>query len=626
MSDLNVSRKGFFAIGGVLGGALASTGAFGATRAHARPAPMAAPGTGNGGPLLDGSEFPIGVFWPPPPLETTVERYQQMVDAGFTYMHTGNYGWADVQIAQYQLRIADQVGLKVLVDDPDIRWLTRSVSIDDAGGDFTITRREAEIKLREIIARYQPTRWWRVEDGRLLITGGTGDGSIGISRDSSAWTDYTLSFSTAPRPTGAGGYAQSGWAFRAQDERNAYVWLLNNQSGPGNLTKAVFVDGAPRVTVVPLGFDVVAGTTYRVETRVEGDTITTSVDGKVVDTTTDATFASGGVGFRQAGGESAYYDDVRVVDAGGRVLLTEDFSGGLDKWDVPRGGGFDSFAGIHLYDEPTVPKLADLGALAEIIRSIDPDVLPYINHFPGFDYEAAMEQTSPELLSFDRYPILEQGEDVGYFQNWAAVRAAALPTDTPTWAFVQSVGYTAHAVPTKADLYWQVNISLAYGCKGIQYFTYWTPDPARGENFHDGIVLVDGTLTPLYDATQEVNTDWLAQVGTELLPLRSEAVQAANLADVPAGLETFAADEDITATSGDAVVLGRFSGPGGSRYVLVVNYSRHEAAQFTATWGTRVGGVASFDPGTRRYRNRGRGRFRLSLAPGAAELLRVDPR
>ena len=32
----------------------------------------------------------------------------------------------------------------------------------------------------------------------------------------------------------------------------AYVWLLSNQQGPGNLVKAVFVGGAPRVTVVPL--------------------------------------------------------------------------------------------------------------------------------------------------------------------------------------------------------------------------------------------------------------------------------------------------------------------------------------------------------------------------------------
>ncbi|WP_114561430.1 hypothetical protein, partial [Desertihabitans aurantiacus] len=607
------------ALGGALG---VPASGWAAAPAHART-PQQPTATGTGGPLLDGSRFPIGVFWPPPPLETTVERYQQMADAGFTYLHTGNYGWADVQIATWSLRTAEQVGLKVLVDDPDIRWLTRSVSISEDGGPFTLTRAEAETKLREIIARYRPVRWWEVTDGRLLITGGTGDGSIGISRDSAGWTDYTLSFTTSPRATGAGGYAQSGWAFRARDERNAYVWLLNNQSGPGNLTKAVFVDGAPRVTVVPLGFDVVAGETYRVETVVEGDTFTTSVNGRVVDTTTDTTFASGGVGFRQAGGESAYYDDVRVVDADGRQLLAEDFSGGLGQWDVPDGGGFDSFAGIHLYDEPTVPKLADLGALADIIRSIDPDVLPYINHFPGFDYRAAVEQTSPEVLSFDRYPILSSGEDVGYFQNWADVRAAALPTGIPTWAFVQSVGYTAHAVPTKADLLWQINISLAYGCKGIQYFTYWTPDPARGENFHDGIVLVDGTLTPLYEATQEVNTTWLQQVGLQVLPLTSTAVQVANLASVPGGLEPFEADDEIAELTGDAVVLGRFDGPDG-RHLLLVNHSRTEDARGVLRWGPAVQRASAFDPASERYRSRGRTPFRVDLGPGEATLLRLE--
>ena len=76
---------------------------------------------------MSGDRFPIGIFWPPPPLQTTVERYQEIVEAGFTFSHSNNYLYADRQIASYALGIADQVGLQVLVDDPDVRWLRRKV-------------------------------------------------------------------------------------------------------------------------------------------------------------------------------------------------------------------------------------------------------------------------------------------------------------------------------------------------------------------------------------------------------------------------------------------------------------------------------------------------------------------
>jgi hypothetical protein len=626
MSTHNITRKGFFRVGGALGGALAAAGSIGSSASAAAVArgPVAA-AAGTGGPLLAGGEFPIGVFWPPPPLQTTVERWQEMKDAGFTYVHTNNYLYADHYIQRHALGIADQVGLKVLVDDGDLRWLTHQFRVSDDGGSFTLTRAEAETKLREIIARYSPTRYWRLQDGHLLVDGGTGNGSIGWAAAGTEWTDYTLSFTTTPLPTGAGGYGQSGWAFRVQDEANAYVWLISNIGGGGRLTKAVFVNGAPRVTNVALPFTIVPGTAYAVQTSIVGSTITTSIDGEVVDTTTDETFASGSAGFREAGTESATFDAVTVTAPDGTVLLTEDFSGDLSAWRTPGGGGYESFVGLHVYDEPSVGQLPDLATVLDIIRDIDPDCLPYVNHLPGFDYQAAVEHLDPELLSFDRYPILAQGEDGGYLRNWADVREAALPDDIPTWAYVQSVGYTAHAVPTRDDLYWQVNISLAFGCKGIQYFTYWTPDPARGENFTGGILTVEGERTPLYDHTTEVNS-YLAPLGKQLLPLTSTAVQAANIDPVPDGLVAFVPDDDLLRVDGDAVVLGRFSGPDEHRYVLVANYSRHDSADVTLRANDAgIEKVAVFDPTQETWQNQGQ-RFRVSLQAGRAALVRLTPR
>src|SRR5690606_28779283 len=252
MADSTLSRQTFLRLGGALGGALAATGMV-AGGASAAPRPRVPAPRASGGPLLEGGEFPIGIFWPPPPYQTTVDRYRQIVDAGFTYVHSNNYLFADWQIQQHALRIADQVGLKVLVDDDDLRWITRNFRISDDGGPFTLTRDEAETLVRQIVNRYAPTRYWRLRDGRLLFDGGTGDGSIGWALDGAGWTDYTFEFTATPLPTGAGGYAQAGWAFRVQDERNAYVWIIGDRDTGGwngNLTRAIFVDGAPQVTTV----------------------------------------------------------------------------------------------------------------------------------------------------------------------------------------------------------------------------------------------------------------------------------------------------------------------------------------------------------------------------------------
>ncbi|SEE27447.1 hypothetical protein [Ruania alba] len=626
----HLSRKTFLRASGLGAGATFAT-AIGAptigpvAAAHAAPDSAASETGSTGGPILADDRFPIGIFWPPPPLQTTVERYQEIADAGFTFVHGGNYTYADVHINHHQLAVAEQAGLHVLVDDPDIRWLLRQFAFGDPAQPFTLSEDEARQKVAEVVGRYAPQ--WQLQQGRLLITGGSGNGSIGWVSDGTDWDDYTFAFTTQPRPTGAGGHAQAGWAFRVQDEANAYVWLLSSQGSDGNaaLTKAVFVGGTPTVTSTPLPFPLTEGQTYQVETTLDGATITTTIDGEVVDTTTDRTFTSGSAGFRQAGSESAFFDEVRVTAPDGSELFGEDFETDLSAWRRPAGSGRTSFAGLHLFDEPRETKFAQLATAVAAANQAYPDALHYLNHFPngvpefrdGGAYERAAEQIDTPVLSFDRYPILADGEDLGYFENLAQVRIAALDHGREPWVYIQSVGYAGHDVPTEDDLRWQISISLAYGYKGVQYFTYWTPDPARGEGFHEGLITVEGRQTGLYRAAARVNTEYLAPLGAQLRPLTSTAVQVAGVDEAPAGLDPFEPDEDLTAIGGDGVVLGRFTGPEDRRYVLVANFSRHVRADVELSLGT---GAESFDLRRGEYRAMSSGVLRLDA--GAATLIR----
>lgn len=73
------------------------------------------------------------------------------------------------------------------------------------------------------------------------------------------------------------------------------------------------------------------GVTYELSIRVEGHTFETSIDGQVIDTWTDpsATGSSAGtIGFREASGEVADFDDITVtsLDAA-TTLFEEDFAG-----------------------------------------------------------------------------------------------------------------------------------------------------------------------------------------------------------------------------------------------------------------------------------------------------------
>lgn len=235
---------------------------------------------------------------------------------------------------------------------------------------------------------------------------------------------------------------------------------------------------------------------------------------------------------------------------------------------------------------------------------------------------------NPSLVSFDRYPLLSEGrEDANYFHNWKIVRDAALRADVPAWVFIQTLAYNGHREPTAAELLWQINISLAYGAKGIQYFTYWTPEAARGEGFGPALITVDGKRTSRYYAAQKINTTWLHQVGRELKPLVSETVVHANESPLPNSTVGFTPTDLVADITGHPVVVGTFRSRDTTikdRWLLVANRSHSTPAKSTVTVNpATVYGVEIFQPISEKFTaTRGAG-VPLNLPPGAATLLHL---
>ncbi|HZX08456.1 hypothetical protein [Kribbella sp.] len=294
-------------------------------------------------------------------------------------------------------------------------------------------------------------------------------------------------------------------------------------------------------------------------------------------------------------------------------------------------GPYSSLAGFNFYDEPGAGWFTTLGKALAISRDLAPQLLPYVNLLPSDDpayYRNFVDVVQPSLISFDRYPLLSEGrEDTNYFHNWAIVRDAALHGDIPAWVYIQTLAYNNHREPTAAELLWQVNISLAYGAKGIQYFTYWTPDPARGEGFGPALITVDGQRTSRYYAAQEINTGWLHPVGRELKPLVSETVEHANEMPLPNGAVGFTPTNLVSGVTGNAVVVGTFRSRDAAvndRWLLVSNRSHGSRAKAVVAVNQQtVGSVGVFQPGRQQYVSQRVGPVQVSLAPGAATLIKL---
>ena len=136
--------------------------------------------------------------------------------------------------------------------------------------------------------------------------------------------------------------------------------------------------------------------------------------------------------------------------------------------------------------------------------------------------------------------------------------------------------YGPHTDPTEGQQRWQIYSSLAYGAKGVLYFTYGTPDTFE---FPRGGGLLDrsGRRTNNWYEAQEINAS-LKHLGPTLMQLTSEAVFRIRPGDDTANLLTGTPIRRIYPADvfgGDPpndYLVGVFRHRDGRRAVLLTNY------------------------------------------------------
>jgi hypothetical protein len=296
--------------------------------------------------------------------------------------------------------------------------------------------------------------------------------------------------------------------------------------------------------------------------------------------------------------------------------------------------------GVFLNDEPQTADLAGLGTVVAAMRRQLPGTLPFVNLFPYregqrewySDYAAYAEglaATGVPFLSFDNYALSYAGMGDEFFVNLELVRRTARAHHVPFWATLQSVAHFGYLEPNDATLHLQVWSALAYGARGIEYFTYFTPE--RG-NYRAGAVDQFGQRTPTWAALRRMNGE-LAALAPVLLTLTSTGVY--HYPDTPKeshGLGEsrllrhvdMIKDEDqfVPPAVQARFLVGEFHDMRGRDYLMIVNKDIGHSFQFVLDFRAGERKLWRINPYSGQEEAFG---FEQNwLAPGGGVLLRVE--
>lgn len=294
--------------------------------------------------------------------------------------------------------------------------------------------------------------------------------------------------------------------------------------------------------------------------------------------------------------------------------------------------------GYFIEDEPHSSQFQRLAAINKYLLKKDPAHTPFINLFPNYVYPATMgnptyehhvdeymRMVKPKLLSYDHYALMKDGERPEYFDNFEIIRRKSIKYNTPWNYILLAVPHDPYRDPTESDLRWQVYTALAYGARGLMYFTYITPLGTQW-NFHDAILDENGKRTPKYEWAKQLNSE-IKHLAPTLMKLKSVAVY--HTGTLPTGAKPLPKDGLISQIEGGEFVVGQFNGPDGSRYAMITNRDMRKSARAKITFSQKVRAYETCaDTGGEHFlvlqSDNGNSVWINNFAPGDGKLIRIE--
>lgn len=326
--------------------------------------------------------------------------------------------------------------------------------------------------------------------------------------------------------------------------------------------------------------------------------------------------------------------DERTYPPRGRGRRSADLTAAIDQ-AVADYSKHPALWGYYITDEPDAGQFNRCASVNHYLLSKDPAHMPFVNLLPTYastqqlgasTYDTYVDQSlrviGQKFLSFDHYALMADGSvRADYFSNMAIIRRQSIKHKVPFNYILLSVPHGPYKDVTEADLRWQVNTALAYGARGIMYFTYTTPSGA-----HDAIIDASGKPTAKYDIAKRINGE-LKKLSPTLMSLHSVAVF--HTGTLPEGCKPLPEGGLIKGIKGGEFVIGQFYSNDGGRYAMIVNRSLSKAARATVAFSQPVA-VYPVNPMSGReeattVRNEsGTCTWNTTFQPGQGRLVRID--
>jgi len=239
--------------------------------------------------------------------------------------------------------------------------------------------------------------------------------------------------------------------------------------------------------------------------------------------------------------------------------------------------------GYYMGDEPSAPDFPLLAQLSLALHARDPQH-PLWNNLYGRSHFATRDEwlaytedyatrLHPAVLCNDQYDFRRTGDVGAFVENAAGLSGVARAHGIPFWGVLLLVEHGSFRAITPGELSWQIAMLLAYGARGVGYFTYWTPPPDSAWNWQPAVIDQQGHRTPWFEVLRALDPE-VRRVGELLAPLAW--LGTVHAGSVPRGGTRFASDGWIQSVDGRAT-LAHFVDHAGHRLLFLANSDSAEA-------------------------------------------------
>jgi hypothetical protein len=294
--------------------------------------------------------------------------------------------------------------------------------------------------------------------------------------------------------------------------------------------------------------------------------------------------------------------------------------------DEPHAGAFNGLAEVVAYLKERDPKHPGyINLLPMWARQIPhPDGNPKLSYLGTPTYEdyvrTFVQKVKPAVICYDNYGMLKQGDRGDFIENLATVRKVALESNLPFWNIVLVTQHGDFRVLTEPELRYEAMQTLAFGARGLIWFTYWSPQGYdTGTTWTHAMIGQGGKREPHYDMVRAINADVLA-MGRELKHAKPVAV----VQHGGGKNEQHGSGESPVAVETGKVTVGIFRDAKANRHLAVIANLDYKAPTVARLRGL-AGALASaerFDPASRAWSPLPAGKLELTLPAGAGALVR----